>query len=95
MPTKRSTSPPPSTPWIRPPSVFPPTSTLPSTGPISSRNINFLLGRVGQIDRGFVNQGDQWTKSTFHFDTRYPEYEFYAQDTWKVRPNLTVDIGLR
>ena len=58
-------------------------------------NINFLLGRVGQIDRGFVDQGDQWTKSTFLFDTRYPEYEFYAQDTWKVRPNLTVDLGLR
>ena len=58
-------------------------------------NINFLLGRVGQIDRGFVAQGNQWTKSPFQFDTRYPEYEFYAQDTWKVRPNLTVDVGLR
>jgi hypothetical protein len=58
-------------------------------------NINFLLGRVGQIDRGFVNQGDQWTKSTFQFDTRYPEYEVYAQDTWKVQPNLTIDLGLR
>ncbi len=58
-------------------------------------HINFQLGRVGQIDRGFVAQGDQWTKSTFRFDTRYPEYEMYAQDTWKVRPNLTVDLGLR
>jgi hypothetical protein len=58
-------------------------------------NINFLLGRVGQADRGFVNQGDQWTKSTFQFDTRYPEYEIYGQDTWKVKPNLTVDLGLR
>ncbi len=58
-------------------------------------HINFLLGRVGQIDRGFVAKGDQWTKSTFQFDTRYPEYEFYGQDTWKVRPNLTIDYGLR
>src|SRR5439155_17876521 len=58
-------------------------------------HINFQLGRVGQFDRGFVAQGDQWAKSTFQFDTRYPEYEFYAQDTWKPRPNLTIDIGLR
>jgi hypothetical protein len=58
-------------------------------------SINFLLGRVGQIDRGFVAKGDQWTKSTFLFDTRYPEYEFYGQDTWKVRKNLTIDYGLR
>ena len=58
-------------------------------------NINFMLGRVGQFDRGFVNQNGQWTKNNFQFDTRYPEYEFYAQDTWKVKPNLTVDLGLR
>ncbi|MCX6627040.1 MAG: TonB-dependent receptor [Candidatus Solibacter sp.] len=58
-------------------------------------HINFQLGRVGEFHRGFVAQGDQWAKSTFLFDTRYPEYEMYAQDTWKVRPNLTVDIGLR
>ena len=58
-------------------------------------HINFLLGRVGQIQRGFVAQGDQWTKNTFLFDTRYPEYEFYGQDSWKIRPNLTIDLGLR
>ena len=58
-------------------------------------NINFLLGRVGTIQRGFVNQNGAYTKGTFLFDTRYPEYEFYGQDTWKVRRNLTVDIGLR
>lgn len=63
--------------------------------PAFQNHINFLLGRVGQIQRGFVAQGDQWTKNTFLFDTRYPEYEFYGQDSWKIRPNLTVDLGLR
>ena len=58
-------------------------------------SINFLLGRVGQIDRGFVTQNGQFSKGTFQFDTRYPEIELYVQDTWKARKNLTVDIGLR
>jgi hypothetical protein len=58
-------------------------------------HINFMLGRVGQIQRGFVNQNGAYVKDVFKFDTRYPEYEFYGQDTWKVRKNLTVDIGLR
>ncbi len=64
--------------------------------PIFQNNINYLLGRVGQIQRGFINTGNnQWSKGTFQFDTRYPELEFYGQDSWKIRPNLTVDIGLR
>jgi len=63
--------------------------------PSFQTNINYLLGRVGQIQRGFVANGDQWSKSTFNFDTRYPELEFYGQDSWKVRPNLTIDAGLR
>jgi hypothetical protein len=37
--------------------------------PAFQSNINFLLGRVGQIDRGFVNQGDQWTKK--HLPVRH------------------------
>lgn len=63
--------------------------------PIFQNNINYLLGRVGQIQRGFVAKGNEWTKGTFQFDTRYPELEFYGQDSWKVRPNLTIDLGLR
>lgn len=63
--------------------------------PAFQSDINFMLGRVGQIDRGFVNQNGQFAPGIFNFDTRYPEYEFYGQDTWKIRPNLTLDLGLR
>jgi hypothetical protein len=39
--------------------------------------------------------GDSYVPSTFQFESRYPEVELYAQDTWKMRKNLTVDLGLR
>jgi hypothetical protein len=58
-------------------------------------DINFLLGRVGETHEGFVNSGGTFTKTPFDFDVRYPEYEFYGQDTWKIRKNLTLDLGLR
>jgi hypothetical protein len=58
-------------------------------------NINFLLGRVGDITRGFVAQNGQFAPGLLTFDARWPEYDFYAQDTWKVTPHLVVDFGLR
>jgi len=69
-------------------------------GVVAGQNADFVEhvgvhAEGGCVAAGFVSQGDQWTKSTFLFDTRYPEYEIYAQDTWKVQPNLTVDLGLR
>ncbi len=65
--------------------------------PALQSNINFLLGRVGNINQGFVQQGDAYGPggTLFEFDTRYPELDFYLQDTWKPRRNLTVDLGLR
>jgi hypothetical protein len=60
--------------------------------------INNLLGRVGTISQAFVAVSDTEyapPETHFNFDARYPEYDFYFQDNWKIRPNLTIDLGLR
>lgn len=60
--------------------------------------VNDLLGRVGSVQQGFVAQSPkQWAPAGtwLHADFRMPEYDFYAQDTWRLRPNFVVDLGLR
>jgi hypothetical protein len=86
--------------------VDPGTFNLPSSSllnqsydlPILQSMINNQLGRVGDIYQGFVAQnGNTWATggTTYQFDARYPELDFYAQDNWKVTRNFTVDYGLR
>lgn len=58
-------------------------------------HINFLLGRVGQRSVGFVSDGSKFVPGRFAFQTDYPEYDLYFQDSWKIRKNLTIDLGLR
>lgn len=59
--------------------------------------VNDLTGSLGRIDQGFhANETDAFTP----FETksrrwRSREYSFFFQDTWKVRPNLTLNLGVR
>lgn len=61
--------------------------------------INNLLGRVGQLQAGYVAQRDlsafKPAGTINYMDHRWPEYDFYIQDTWHVTPRLVLDLGLR
>ncbi|MBI4873405.1 MAG: TonB-dependent receptor [Acidobacteria bacterium] len=63
--------------------------------PVFQSHINFLLGRVGTTTKAFVAAGDKFAPGLYNFTANYNEYDFYVQDTWKARKNLTVDLGLR
>lgn len=59
-----------------------------------------LLGRVTSVSQAFIadpaNAGAFLTPGSRWLNTaNYAEYDFYAQDSWRVRPNLVFDIGLR
>jgi hypothetical protein len=79
---------------------------IPSTG-INAANdkpdllaaINDLLGRVGQVQAGYVAQPNlsafKPAGTVNNMDHRWPEWDFYVQDTWRALPNLVLDYGLR
>lgn len=59
-----------------------------------------LLGRINSVSQAFIADptnanaflppGSRWLNKA-----DYKEYDFYAQDNWRFRPNLVFDIGLR
>ncbi len=61
--------------------------------------INDYLGRVGSYTQAFVTTPDGSAfapaGTRYNFTAYYPEYDFYIQDTWRFRPNLVFDIGVR
>lgn len=79
---------------------------LPTTG-INTTNdigrlrsqINDFLGRVGTVSQAFVSKPDgsafEPPGTAWKFQHFYPEFDFYFQDSWKFRPNLLLDLGVR
>lgn len=86
-------------------SVDPAAFNLPLTGinatydlPVLQNAVNNLLGRFGEIDQGLVAVNDRQygpAGTVLQFDFRMPEYDFYGQDSWRIRRNLVLDYGLR
>jgi hypothetical protein len=58
-----------------------------------------LLGRAGAVQAGYVANKDLSSfkpAGTRNFmDARWPEYDFFIQDTWHVLPHLVIDLGVR
>jgi len=84
-----------------PPNPFPTAAVINSNDRTRLENmINDQLGRVGSYTLAFVSdpnnpsafapQGTRWI-----FDANHYEFDFYLQDTWKVTPNLLLDLGVR
>jgi hypothetical protein len=70
----------------------------------SNADTNIVTAQWGQSTGTGTNFGDVFVGKPIEFtqattrpidNFRYYNYEFYAQDSWKMRPNLTIEYGMR
>lgn len=70
----------------------------------SNADTNIVTAQWGQTTGTGSNFGDVFVGKPIEFtqattrpidNFRYYNYEFYAQDSWKMRPNLTIEYGMR
>ncbi len=83
---------------LRPDNIRADTPTDTSASSSFDSAFAFLLGRIGSIGTNFNydpsgNASAPGTGKSRLF--RYNEYEFYVQDNWKIRSDLTINLGLR
>ncbi len=55
---------------------------------------DMLVGRIGQLDQGTARRGNPHPGQPFG-EWRYFNVDAFAQDSWKLRSNLTLEYGVR